>query len=157
MTCEVPPTNAIRRTPVLLVPAVLALAVLAGGCGDEGDWKAVYPVRGKLLVDGKPAAGAIVSLLPEADVSNSRALRSTGEVQSDGTFRLTTYLAYDGAPAGPHAVMAYWPGPLPPNSSPTDVGPDRLRGRYTTPDHPLARVTITEGENELEPFEIKAK
>lgn len=133
---------------------LLVLLCLMCGCAKENDWKEVFPVRGKLLVDGQPAAGAMVSFLAEADVSNPRALRSTGEVQADGTFRLTTYLSYDGAPAGRHVVTAYWPGPLPENGSPTDVGPDRLQGRYVTPAHPLARVTIEENENALEPFRV---
>lgn len=135
---------------------VLIVAGALMGCGAENDWKQVYPVSGSLLVDGKPAAGAIVSFLPEQDLQNPQALRSTAEVQADGTFRVTTYMAYDGAPAGPHVVTAYWPEPLPENASPTEVGKDRLRGRYARASSPLARVTIEQQENILDPFLIDA-
>lgn len=140
------------RCLILLVPLSLMC-----GCGRDRDWEEVFPVSGKLLVDGKPAEGAFVCFLAEEDLSNPRALRSTAEVEADGTFHLTTYMSQDGAPAGRYIVTGCWPGPLPENSSPTDVGPDRLHGRYVSPTNPLARVTIEEQENVLEPFEIDSK
>lgn len=137
---------------ILLVPLSLLCS-----CGKDNNWKEVFPVRGSLFVDGKPAEGAFVTFLAEEDLANPRALRSTAVVQADGTFRVTTYLAEDGAPAGKHIVTAYWPEPLPENSSPTDVGRDRLQGRYVRSDNPLAHVTVEEQENVLEPFQVDSK
>ena len=46
----------------LAAPAALLLTVVLAGCSSEkhDDRKAVFPVRGKLLVDNQPAPGAMV-------------------------------------------------------------------------------------------------
>ena len=46
----------------LLVAAITVSACLLGGCGDSGRVP-VYPVRGKVLLDGEPAVGAYIKFI----------------------------------------------------------------------------------------------
>jgi hypothetical protein len=48
------------RAQVLVVCA----ALVCSGCGARRDWKPVYPVRGQVLYQGKPAGAARVVLHP---------------------------------------------------------------------------------------------
>jgi hypothetical protein len=130
-----------------------ALVLGAAGCGGDGR-KPVFPVTGAVLIDGKPADGAVVGFHPAGELDNQRALRSTATTEPDGTFQLNTYLSQDGAPAGEYVVTVYWPGPLPPDAHPGDVGPDRLGRRYADPKTSPLRATLGEGVNDLEPFQL---
>src|SRR5262245_35616364 len=82
-----------------LLTALCFSACLAG-CGGDG----IYPVEGKVvLADGSPATelkGALVTFnLPEKQTS------ARGNIQADGTFRLTTNRPDDGALAGEYKVL----------------------------------------------------
>ena len=77
---------------------MLALACLACGPGRQP----VYPFKGKVLVDGKPAARAVVlffPLGPNGLESGLDVLHPQGVVDESGAFELTTYTPNDGAPA----------------------------------------------------------
>lgn len=129
--------------------AVACLAVVAGGCGD-GRWQApTYPATGRLVVNGKPAAGALVHLHPEGAPVDARSSRPWAKVQSDGTFTLTTYELDDGAPAGSYQVTLVWPEDT---SRPSLF--DRLDRKFDEPEESKWTVTVTEGDNTLPPIEI---
>jgi hypothetical protein len=136
----------------------LALCLLLS-CGKGRE--PVYAVRGKVLCNGQPAVHAFVIFHPVGGSEVVQRMRPYGTVGPDGTFALNTYRDGDGAPLGEYAVTIEWPSADPwnppdpgdPESAPT--GPDRLRGRYANPDTSGLRATVTEGENELEPFEIR--
>ncbi len=66
------------------------------GCG--GDTLPVAPVEGTVLYNGKPLTSGVVTFLPATGPV------ATGEIQSDGTFRLSTYGDGDGAVLGKHQV-----------------------------------------------------
>src|SRR5262245_45090988 len=120
----------------------LAGVLLLASCSKTSDRKPVFPVRGQVLVQGKPAAGAYVAFHPVNDLDNPRRLRALGIARPDGTFEASTYLPTDGVPAGEYAVTIYWPGPLPPDAQPGDFGPDLLKLRYMDPKKPFCHVTI---------------
>lgn len=85
----------------------VAVAVLAG-CSDGRE--ARYPVSGKLVTaDGTPFRGrASVTFHIEKD---GKDYFGRGKVQSDGSFRLTTFEPGDGAVAGEHKVtVSHVPG-----------------------------------------------
>jgi hypothetical protein len=98
---------------VSLVALVLAIA----GCGETEFRHAVYPASGKVTQSGKPVANAIVVFhasdpktieLPEGrqgiEIANP-----TTTTDANGDFRLSTYFANDGAPAGEYKVTVILP------------------------------------------------
>ena len=76
----------------------------------------MYPVHGRVLLDGKPMAGAMVILHPAGDVGLN-GLRPRALADADGWFKIYTYVIGDGAPAGNYAVT---------------IQPKRLKQLHTT-------------------------
>jgi hypothetical protein len=139
-----------------LVVAVF-LPVLIGGCSGRAP-SGMFPVKGTVMVDGKPAQYARVSLTP-IDKNDGR-LPSGGTVDEDGEFRLTTLKQFDGAEPGEYWVTISWCKPIDPNRSEVEYGPELLPKKYQNPAESglkELRVTIEEGDNELPPFEISTK
>lgn len=112
----------------------------------------VHPVSGKVFLAGKrPAQGASIVLIP-VETENLAKFQPRGQVDGQGNFKLTTYSANDGAPAGdykaivfthenPDVASATPPLPIPP--------------AYADPEKSPVRVTILEGENLLPPIILK--
>ena len=138
---------------------LLAAAVFAcTGCGgDGGDRLPVFPVKGKVLVGGKPADGAFVVFRPKG-VGPDRP-RPNAYTAADGTFELSTYEASDGAPPGDYEVAIVWtPGVDPSGDSEAEAEtPDRLKGRYADPKSSDLEARLVEGPNELPPFDLKGR
>jgi hypothetical protein len=82
------------RTAVAIVIGAIA------GCGGRPDGPVLYPVSGKVLIDGKPAAGGTVSLRDE------HLLQPSGVIGSDGTYFVRTR-DQEGAPAGSYRVVVF--------------------------------------------------
>ena len=135
------------RSPVpkVLTAAVLVLAV--AGCG--GSRKPVVSVRGQVMFRGKPANGALVVFNPVGQ-TDPKAVRPQGLVGSDGTFEVGTYGEKDGAPKGEYAVTVVWLIENPRTKK--EWSP--LPTRYMAPDQSGLRVTIHDGPNELQPFQL---
>ncbi len=112
----------------------------------------VYPVTGKVLFRGQPAEGAQVTLFPVDDKDPKRP-RPGGQVRRDGSFRLSTYLSYDGAPPGRYAVVIVYRSPEKKEDD-ENRGPDLLQGRYADPKTTPLKVEVKEGPNNLEPFNL---
>lgn len=72
-----------------------ALALAEGGChrGPE-----IVPVSGKVTYNGQPLKFGSVTFQPQ------KGQPARGEIQSDGTFTLSTFKPGDGAVVGPHKV-----------------------------------------------------
>ena len=136
----------------LVPPIGLAVILAAAGC-DSGPASPVKlsRVRGTLLkADGKPAAGATVTLHPTT--GTKLAATPFAVVGDDGTFAVTSYTAGDGAPPGTYAVTVVWRSVVPDG----DDGPtDKLKGKFADPARPLATVTVGDGETTLEPLRLK--
>ena len=122
----------------------LAVLLLAGGCSSGKALPRTYPVTGKVVfADGTPMTGGLVQFKSE---SNPEVI-TTGAIQPDGSFTLTTTLDKQqatGALEGPHSALVLPPladnqrgaRGLPPQPIP-------LRGPFTvTPDGPNA-FTLT--------------
>lgn len=131
----------------LLPVFCLFLAACGGG---DGDRVLLYPVEGRVEVDGEAAEGIKVTLHPADRVGDIDALRPRGTTGPDGSFTLGTYEAGDGAPAGHYLVTLFWPD-APPGPSPPD---DRLGGAYANPETSDLRVTIRDEPTRLEPFRV---
>lgn len=152
-------TLRIRR--MSLWAALAGLAVLCSSC-EKSNRKPVYPARGKVLFEGKPAAGATVFFyLVENDASGTPNLKIDrdgiapfGVTDTDGSFQMTTYLTFDGAPAGEYVVTIRYPEP--PRRGDDEQGPDRLRGRYNDFKTSPLRATVEKKTNEFT-FEVSTK
>jgi hypothetical protein len=125
------------------------LAVTA--CSDGR--KKVYPVRGTILVDGKPAPDCFIMFHPPEDGDPKRVM-PFAQADADGRFAMCSYVQGDGAPVGEYIVTFEWKersGLLKNNFE----GPDRLKGRYSEAKKSPFRVTVEPKPQELKPFELK--
>ena len=130
------------------VGLVLATALLAASCStpaSDPNQKPVFPVRGKVYHQDKPAEGAFVLFIPKNEPAEPKDPRPRATVEKDGSFALSTYGNRDGAPAGDYHVSITWPG---------DEIDDRLAGRYGDAKKPKLQATVKEGPNELPPFKL---
>jgi hypothetical protein len=146
---------------------LLALLTFAGCSGRRmPPPKACVPVQGRLLVNARPAAGAMVYFRPE-DGSPAETW-GTGypraRVGADGTFVVTTYSAGDGAPPGEYRLLVEWLDGVPPSSADeegegeeTDYADaeDRLGGRYLDPATTPLRATVNDEATELPVIELR--
>lgn len=100
---------------VTRISAIALLSLASIGCGKGIDEKRVetVPVKGKLLVDGKPFGPAFLML--NLSPPNPQLPAVNGAVKQDGSFELGTYEQGDGAPVGSYQVT------LAPN--PSAMGP----------------------------------
>lgn len=124
--------------------ALLILALAALGCAKPGD--PVIPVTGKLLVQGKPAAGATVFFHPQGRTIGQKGdgpspTAPIAVVGDDGAFAPTTYFAGDGLPEGEFAITVRWPTVVI-DQGERQEGPDQLAGRYANPQAPAATVKV---------------
>ncbi len=125
-----------------VVPILLAVA----GCGRGENRVPVFPVQGQVLVNGKPAAGAQVVFHPTDKAGRVRPSAVVGE---DGKFRLTTFAAADGAPAGAYEVtVERWV------SSNDNPAVNQLPARYRQARTSGLRATIVAGDNDLPTFKL---
>ena len=138
------------RGTVALALAVLMIVLPACGNGR----KTVYPVHGKILVDGKPAPDAVVMFHPNFEDPNR--VMPFGQADAEGNFAISSYVNGDGAPVGEYIVTFEWrerSGLLKNNFE----GPDRLKGRYYDPKKSNFRVTVEKKKHDLPPFELTSK
>ncbi len=135
------------------VVAAMAAAVLAAGCS-RPERPAVVPAGGKVLLqqaDGKvtPMAGAHVVLIP-INADTRLPAYPSARAGPDGSFRLGTFGADDGAPAGDYVVTVEWHDRSRPKydvagRGETDRGPDKLKGAYADRTKSPLRATVAAG------------
>lgn len=141
----------------IVLPALLATAVLGVSCGDGR--RAVYPVRGQVLYEDKPTPGALVIFHPVND-PDPTAPRPVARVNADGSFAPTTYTTDDGAPAGEYVVTVSWVKDVDNQNTPKEEQkeqPNMLPDRYSKEKTSGLRVEIKKGRNELPPFRLTRK
>ena len=105
------------------------------------DRKPVFPVSGSVYFQGRAAIGVRVAFHPSRDPLD-HGLCPQAVVAADGSFRLTTYAAGDGAPSGQYFVTLYWPAPGPDDD--VHVHADRLGGRYADPRNTPYSATVSD-------------
>jgi hypothetical protein len=129
--------KSLRALTTLRLLALLLLSFLATSCG-KPRFKSVYPVKGRVLVNGQPAEGVTVRFV-SLDDPDDPLVRPLGTTDAGGWFTATTYKKDDGLPAGSYAVALDW---LPKGY----VGPRESANKL--PMHYSA------GNNVLPPFEL---
>jgi hypothetical protein len=130
------------------VGAVAGLAM--AGCGSEGPQ--LQPVKGKVLYQQQPVAGAQVVFQPAGTAGESNPLTPSGMTGPDGSFTLSTHPYGEGAVAGDYVVLVSAYG----ENAREEANPkSRLPVKYSNPAAGLLKVTVKEGNNELPPFDLK--
>jgi hypothetical protein len=141
------------------VPSVLscvAVGLCLGGCSEAS--KPAYPVRGQILIEGKPAARALVAFHP-VGATGREAVHPAGQADDQGNFTLTSFAAGDGAPPGEYQVTVVCLVPTKARSRDDDetVTRNDLPVRYAKAETSQLRVTVAKGENTLPAITLKAK
>ena len=129
----------IRPFPLSIVLIICCVAV---GCGKaKNPWDKVYPAIGTVVYEGKPLAGAQITLIPEdSDVPST--VRPTATTDEDGSFELGTYSKSDGAPAGTYKVLALHYPIVGSKESPS-AGPNDLPKKYSNQDTTDLKLEVT--------------
>ncbi len=130
--------------------------MLASGCGAKSRPRdPVFPVSGKLLVDGHPPAKARIFFHPET-YSATRRESSFALVGPDGVFHAQTYAVDDGLAAGAYDVTVVWPTFRVVDGEEV-AGADQLGGRFIDRANPVARVIVTDGPVEMPPIDLQLR
>lgn len=150
--------SVLRATRVSLPFLVLGLVALVG-CGGGGP--SLVKAKGKVLVDGNPAPGAIVLLHPDSPANSAVA---NGITDANGVFTPLTGTD-EGIAEGTYRVTVVWPDPkmsggagtLQFGASQSKDPPDLLKGRYVMRDKSKLTVTVSRSNPELPPLELTTK
>ncbi len=122
--------NVPRRVYAVVGGVIIGTGMLAGTAVVvallRGHGPQLYPVRGRVFYEGKPAVGALVVFLPQ-DPATPQAHIASALVAPDGSYVLGTHKPMDGALAGPY-VVTIWS-----RQSTTARLPARYASRRTTP------------------------
>jgi serine/threonine-protein phosphatase CPPED1 len=124
---------------------------LAPFASDEEGFRHYYrrpthPVVATVYHDGKPAAGAFVTLRGKG--KEPRQPYADGLVESDGTLKLSTYEAFDGVPEGEYAVTVELRKPL--WTAEGKRGPNLLPDKYADSKTTPLTFTVKRGDNKLQ-------
>jgi hypothetical protein len=132
--------------------AVLLLLGLIAGCGESGP--EVYPVKGRVTVNGQPIRAQIgtINLVPDKSKGNNTTLQPTGYLDEDGTYTVYYAKGKKGAPPGWYKVqiVASQLGEGPPISTPRPEG----KGPGPLPPGPLFDSKYTRAETSGLAFEV---
>lgn len=123
----------------------LAPVFCASGCKKDAGPKRepTFPVTGTVQIDGKPTVGVRVMMFPAdnfpGSVEQNLGAPHSAMTDNDGKFKITTYDAGDGAPAGDYVVTFYWDymgKPVPfsnPDEPKLDPSAVRFNKKYSEP------------------------
>lgn len=147
-----------RTTDLLRLAAVAAAVGAVAGCGSGRP--PTYPAAGTVTAGGKPARGAVVTLIPADARKPPLTSYPRGEVGADGRYTLTTFSPGDGAPAGAYKVTLRWPVASAGKEKALALAQgeggaaDRLKGKHADPKASPWAVTIKPGDNTLDPITV---
>lgn len=128
--------------------AGMGLCLSACGGSPYGDHPP-NPAAGQILVNGKPVKMANIVLFHDGDWGTKTVVPSAW-TDDEGRFKLSTYAAGDGAPAGDYKVIVEWF----PHRKGKDDGADALGGKYANRTNTPLKAHIEKGPNELK-FELE--
>jgi hypothetical protein len=136
----------------------LALSLLVLSCSSQTKQAELYPVRGKVFFNDKPAAGVQLTLIAEGATESHSGATS----DADGTFSVTTD-GEPGAPAGDYTVTMIWMQEKPPPDPKKGEGismtlvsdpVDKLKGKLNNRAKSPYKVKVEKGNNEVPPFKL---
>ena len=135
---------------ILTVCGLVSLAGCSrGGAGVERSIR-TYAVKGKVVfADGKPLTGGVVHFVPKKGSSD----QAVGEIESDGSFQLTTRKLGDGAAPGEYKVYI---DPVSPRMlSDKSVKPVPIPPKFKDEDKSGIVVVIKAEAVNLDPIRLK--
>jgi hypothetical protein len=131
---------------------LLALGGAAVGCG-SADEIACAPVRGQVLMGGKPLAEAMVIFHP-LDQPPLRVPQPVAFCDGEGRFALTTLKTGDGAPAGRYAVTIELRASRLVGEELVRDGRNLLPPQYGNPKQTPLNFSVGAGKNEMPAIQI---
>lgn len=138
------------------VPLIITITAwcLVSGCSDETlRPPKTVPVSGSVTYQGKPTRGVRVKFHPQFDIGDVP-FTPYGETGADGKFLLNTGASGNGAPKGDYIVTMEMPYIDADPKDGLEAELDYLRGAYSDPAKSNLKVTIKDGNNVLEPFQL---
>jgi len=148
-------TACLTRPPRVLYLLLALAAIVPASCSKKTEREPVFQVSGKLVDGGNPAGRALMMFHP-LDGSARGTLRPVGKVAADGSFRVSTYTANDGAPPGQYAVTVVWPK-IPTGASADETeGPDQLEGRCNNPKTSPWHFRVEQKANDLGTLDLQS-
>lgn len=141
-----------------MILACVTMLVLPG-CGGSGS--SLVKAKGKVLVDGTPASGAILLFHPESPSGGNVANAIADE---SGVYAPLT-AADEGIAEGEYRVTVVWPDPkFKSGSEGVKFGvaeskdpPDLLKGKFVAKDKSKLTLVVSKSNAELKPLEISTK
>lgn len=137
------------RRSLLSGAVALITAVSLPGCRSETQVP-VYPVSGKVSFKGAAANGAQVVLHP-VGAASAKDVTPIAHVKEDGTFRVTSYKAEDGAPAGEYVATIEW---FKVDDS-GGRGPNVLPPQYASPASSPVKISVASVATEIPPINVQ--
>ena len=138
----------------------LMFPLLSSGCGADPSKPALGKVTGKVTYKGEPLKRGSVTFTPDAAKGGSTGQNALGQIESDGSYELTTFNTGDGAILGQHVVTVQSdddPNAYKPKADGTysyKLPKPTIPVKYTKSDKTPLRFTVTEGANKLD-IELK--
>jgi hypothetical protein len=129
------------------------LCFMALGCSGHGSTP-VYPVRGQVLLNGKPLADAIVSF--HAQLGAALDLFPSAHTDADGRFALTSHKNGDGAPPGTYSISVVCFRSRPLRKGQDGRASNVVPQRYADPPSSGLSATVQPGDNELPAIKLKS-
>jgi hypothetical protein len=148
-----PFVHALKELRVIVIRTLLwisLVAVLSTGCTKKGALETA-PVSGKVTYRGKAVPTGTVMFVPDEGPA------ATGEIDSEGAYKLTTYAAGDGAVIGTHKVtitaLQDMKDALPEQRSPTP--PPIVPAKYLSAETSGLVAEVKAGTNNEVNFELQ--
>lgn len=133
-----------------LMTCLFLFASLLGCSGQKQELPELGEVTGKVTLDGKPLAEAVVDFYPQAAQNKSQARTSTAATDENGIYKLMYNNDTAGAILGEHIVR------ITKNEGGAEVaGPEMIPAKYNEKSTLKANV-VKEGPNKFD-FDLKSK
>ena len=144
---------------LLSLVAGSGLVFLIGGCSNDPNMPKLGKVNGTVTYQGKPLDAGRVVFTPAAGKGGESGQGATGEINSNGTYEMTTFNTGDGAILGQHVVtVVVQKGEMPKPDAHSQIKyelPKNLApSKYATADKSPLRCTVVEGGTK---FDIELK
>lgn len=158
LRCLVSSSNFPVKSVLLLFVLLIILVWRFVGCQDDTtgvERVATTPVRGQVLVDGKPPGSPIaVRCYRVGGLDTENPTVSSTFTNEDGTFEIGTYEASDGVPAGKYVLTFQW-GEM--NLISRQYSGDKFNGRYNDPKTSPFLIEVPDQDEpmQLKPFKLE--